>query len=69
MTEALTQADQIAADLVTACGKLDALAAFVRMEGAQLRIIAPAEMHPQLARLFYRAADEMVAHCPLNTKR
>lgn len=61
----LTKTDQIAADLVTTCGRLDTLSAFVRMEGKELRVIAPAERFKELAHLFYRAADEMVAHLPL----
>lgn len=64
MADLLERADAIACDLVRTLAKLDTLGAVVRIEGSDLRIIAPADFYPALARLFYRAADEMVARCP-----
>jgi hypothetical protein len=64
VADPLSRADQIAADLVTACAKLDCLAAFLRWENGEVRIIATAGMYPQLTRMLYRAADVCAAQCP-----
>lgn len=55
-------ADQVAADLVAQCyGGLGVLAAVVRIEGDNLRLIAPAGHYEALALMLYRAADECAA--------
>lgn len=64
MTDPKAELDQCAADLVSASRKLDSLAAFVRWEGSEVRIIAPADFYPQLARMFYSAADLCALQCP-----
>lgn len=55
----LDKADQVAADLVGQCyGQLGVLAAVIRVEGDNLRLIAPAGHYEELALMLYRAADE-----------
>lgn len=59
----LERADQCSADLIHSCyGKLGHLAAVLRIENGELRIIAPADRYESLALMFYRAADEMATH-------
>jgi hypothetical protein len=56
-------ADQVAADLVLNCyGKLGVLSAVIRIDGDNLRLIAPDGHYEALAMLLYRAADECAAH-------
>lgn len=64
MSDKRQQCDAIAADLVATCTQLGSLAAFVRWENGEARIIAPAGFYPQLARLFYRAADLCAERSP-----
>lgn len=59
------KADQIAADLVSACyGQLGVLACVLRADGDEVRIIAPADSYKALALMLYRAADELAARAP-----
>lgn len=59
----LEKTDQIAADLVSTCyAKQGALAAVIRLDGEQLRILAPADRCEALALMLYRAADAMAEH-------
>lgn len=37
------------------------LCGFVRVQGAEIRVIYPQGYEAELARMFYRAADEMVS--------
>lgn len=56
-------ADHVAADLVAQCyGQLGVLAAVIRVEGDNVRLIAPADHYEALALMLYRAADECAAH-------
>jgi hypothetical protein len=61
----IDKADQIAADLVSACyGQQGVMACVIRADGNELRIIAPADSYKPLALMLYRAADELAARAP-----
>lgn len=57
------KADQVAADLVGQCyGQLGVLAAVIRVEGDNVRLIAPDGHYEALAMMLYSAADECAGH-------
>ncbi len=59
----LDRADHIAADLVAkAYGKLGVLSCVVRMEGENVRVIAPDHHYKDLALMLYRIADTLAEH-------
>jgi hypothetical protein len=65
MTDTLSKVDDTAANLVTVCSHLDRLSVFIRSDGAGLKLIAQRNDTAAIARLLYRAADEMVARIPV----
>ena len=60
----VAQADQCGADLVHALAELNILSCMVRLEGGEVRVIAPANNYARLAIMLYRAADEMAGRAP-----
>lgn len=60
----VTQADQCAADLIHALAELNVLSCMIRLEGKEVRVIAPANNYGRLAMMLYRAADEMAGRAP-----
>lgn len=65
MTDTLGQVDDTAANLVTVCSHLDRLSVFVRSDGTGIKVISQRNDTAAIARLLYRAADEMVARIPV----
>ena len=65
MTDALAKADDCAADLVMLCSHVGLLSVFVRNDGREIKVIAQRNDTAAIARLLYRAADEMAARIPV----